>query len=278
MNLNANYSQIHKPRDYQYFRVNGNVNGQLKNLWGIGFNGDWRAESQDFYEPRVAGKMVKIPSSWMKGFWVNTNRAKKYTASLEIYHRLSRKYRSTGMEMYLSNNYRFSDKLSVGLSSYMEFFNRNFGFAYIQEGTGEVIMGLRKRRTAENVFNVKYNFNNKMGLTFRLRHYWSKVDYTKFMKLETDGYVTDILTASSNPDNNVNFFNIDMNYTWQFAPGSFINVNWKTASELFNQYVQDKYYNNLRNTVDAPQINNFSIKVIYFLDYLTIKRKPRKTT
>ena len=160
----------------------------------------------------------------------------------------------------------------------MEFFNRNFGFAYIQEGTGEVIMGLRKRRTAENVFNVKYNFNNKMGLTFRLRHYWSKVDYTKFMKLETDGYVTDILTASSNPDNNVNFFNIDMNYTWQFAPGSFINVNWKTASELFNQYVQDKYYNNLRNTVDAPQINNFSIKVIYFLDYLTIKRTPRKTT
>lgn len=278
LNLNANYSEIHKPRDYQYFRINGNVNGQLKNLWGFGFTGDWRPESQDFYEPRIAGKMVKMPGSWMKGFWFNTNRAKKYTTSFELYHRLSSRYDSKGTELWLSHNYRFGNKLSTGVSSYMEFFDRNLGFAFIPEGTQDVVMGLRKRRTVENVFNAKYNFNNKMGLTFRLRHYWSKVAYSRFMKLEDDGSLRDIPTSAINPDNNVNFFNIDMNYTWQFAPGSFINVNWKTASQLFNQYVREKYYNNLRNTVEAPQINNFSIKVIYFLDYLSIKGKDRKTS
>ena len=67
-----------------------------------------------------------------------------------------------------------------------------------------------------------------------------------------------------------------MNYTWQFAPGSFINVNWKTESYLFNQYVQEKYYVNLRKTIEAPQINNFSVKVIYFLDYLSLKGKGKK--
>lgn len=276
VNFNANYSEMHKPRDYQNFRINANVNGQLKNLWNLGFNGDWRPESQDFYEPRRSGKMVKLPSSWMRGMWVSTNRAKKYSASMEIYHRSSAKYRSKGTEFYVGNNYRFSNKLSAGLTSYMEFFNRNLGFAFIDKSTEQVVMGLRKRRTAENVFNVKYNFNNKMGMTFRLRHYWSQVDYNRFFTLREDGYLDDLQNVNDNPDDNVNFFNIDMNYTWQFAPGSFINVNWKTASELFNQYVQYKYYRNLQNTVEAPQVNSFSIKVIYFLDYLTIQSRTRK--
>ena len=30
VNLNVNYSQMYKPRQYQYLRINGNVNGQLK--------------------------------------------------------------------------------------------------------------------------------------------------------------------------------------------------------------------------------------------------------
>ena len=117
--------------------------------------------------------------------------------------------------------------------------NRNFGFAYIATPE-DVVFGLRDQRTVENVLNLKYNFNNKMGLTFRLRHYWSKVHYTEFFLLKEDGYVKNITptTPIKNPDNNVNFFNIDMNYTWQFAPGSFLNAGWENAAELFNQAVR----------------------------------------
>ena len=274
-NLNLNYSQRHVPRDYQYLRVNANVNGQLKNLWNVGVTGDWRPESQDFYEPRKSGSMVKMPASWMQGFWINSNRAKKFSASVEIYHRIAPRYNAHGTELSWGTNFRFNNKLSVGMSSYMEFFNQSLGFAYIN-GTGDVIMGLRDRRTAENVFNVKYNFNNKMGLTFRLRHYWSKVNYTDYFQLKEDGYLTAISRPTENPNNNVNFFNIDMNYTWQFAPGSFVNINWKTSSELYDQYVQEKYYRNLRNTMESPQVSNFSIKVIYFLDYLNLQGKKSK--
>ena len=274
VNLNMTYSQLLKPREYQYFRVNGNVNGQLKNLWSVGFAGDWRPESQDFYEPRMSGKMVRLPGSWMQGFWINSNRAKKFSASIELYHRIAPRYDAQGTELSWSTNYRFNNKLSAGLSSYMEFFNKTLGFAYIEEP--DVIMGLRDRRTADNVFNVKYNFNNKMGLTFRLRHYWSKVDYTRFFTLLDDGNVADLSVASQNPNTNVNFFNIDMNYTWQFAPGSFVNITLKTASELFDQYVREKYYYNLRSTIQSPQISTFSIKVIYFLDYLDLKGNKSK--
>jgi hypothetical protein len=276
LNLNGSYSQLYTPRRYQDLRFNGNINGQLKNLWNVGFNGDIRPGSNDFYEARMDGWIVKQPASWMKGIFINTNTAKRYSASLEFYHRLSSKYKTNNFDVYLSHNYRFGDKLSLGLSSYMEFYNRDYGFAFITNNGDSVIMGLRSRRTAENVINVKYSFNNKMGLTFRLRHYWSKVDYGKLFNLKRDGFAEAVASVNKNPDINVNLFNIDMNYTWQFAPGSFINITWKTASELYDQLIREKYYKNLRNTLDNPQANNFSVKVIYFLDYLSLKGKGKK--
>lgn len=273
LNLNGTYSQMHDPREYQSVRINGNVNGQMKNLWQVGINFDWQPERHDFYEPRVPGRMVKLPRSWMRGMWINTNRAKKYVISFETYHRSSPKYKSRMTDLYISNSYRFTSKFSVSLSSYMEYYNRNFGFAYVDGLTGNTMIGLRNKRTAENTFNAKYNFNNKMGLVFRLRHYWSKVDFKEIFELQSDGGVKPASGVIENADDNVNFFNIDMTYTWQFAPGSFININWKSAAELFNQLVYDGYFRNLDKTMEGPQINNFSVKVIYFLDYLTLKKK-----
>ena len=66
-----------------------------------------------------------------------------------------------------------------------------------------------------------------------------------------------------------------MVYTWQFAQGSFINITWKNAGFVYNQNVRNKYYGNLTETIESPHQNNLSLKVIYFLDYLTLK-KSRK--
>ena len=274
LNLNIAYSQMYKPRNYQYFQVSANINGQLKNLWRVGFNADWKPERHDYYESRIDGQMVRLPSSYMTGFWMNSNSAKKFFGSVEFYHRWMPKYEGHGTDFYLSGNYRFSDKLSMGLSSFSQYVNNSLGFAE-KISPDSSIFGLRQRRTVENTFNAKYNFNNKMGLTFRLRHYWSKVRYSKYFVLQDDGRQQDFATSEPYGNDNANFFNIDMNYTWQFAPGSFINVNWKSSAELFNMRVNEKYYDNFRNTMEEPQINNFSVKVIYFLDYLDLKKKKK---
>ncbi len=71
-------------------------------------------------------------------------------------------------------------------------------------------------------------------------------------------------------DENANYFNIDMIYTWEFAPGSFINIAWKNASQYYSNVVEKKYFENLGNTLDQDNNNNFSIKVIYFIDYYKI--------
>ncbi len=273
LNVNANYSEMAIPKRYQYLRINANTNSQLKNLWVVGFNGDFRPEAHDYYEPRVSGKMVKLPSSYMTGFFISSNRAKKYSASLEFYQRISSKYNYVGRDIFFGNSYRFNNKLTIGLSSFVGFYDQDFGFAYVGAADSS-IFGLRDRRTVENVLETKYNFNNKMGITFRLRHYWSQVEYTRFLNLKNDGEVEDVAQVSQNPDNNVNYFNIDMVYTWQFAPGSFLNIAWKNAGALFDQDVETKYFNNLSNTLNDPQQNTLSVKVIYYLDYLKLKRKP----
>lgn len=272
--LHNTYSQRYLPRDYQFFSSNFNVNSQLKNLWNTSFVININPAQQDFYEPRIAGKMFKTPSSFRTGFSLGSNSAKRYSASIQFYERILRRYKANTTEVYFNNQYRFNEKFTLGMNTYTEFANKNLGFAYINPGAEtKIIFGLRDRHTVENIFNLKYNFNIKMGLTFRARHYWSKVDYKRFFTLKDDGYLQDAASVTRDPNQNLNLFNIDMVYTWQFGPGSFINVGWKNTGELYNQNVLDKYYNNLDKTLSTPQLNNFSIKVIYFLDYLSLKKK-----
>jgi hypothetical protein len=113
-----------------------------------------------------------------------------------------------------------------------------------------------------------------MGITFRARHYLSTVDYSEFFRLEQASGKLNPYPAFNEPvDQNVNFFNIDMVYTWQFAPGSFLNIVWKDAAFTYHDVIEKNYFRNFSNTFEADQNNNVSLKVIYFLDYLKLKRR-----
>ncbi|RYY51144.1 MAG: hypothetical protein EOO06_01640 [Chitinophagaceae bacterium] len=270
VNFRSNYSEQYVPRRYQSFETTLNANSQLKNLWVIGFNSFYNQQAQDFYEPRIAGKMFKRPAMGGAGLFVNSNRAKKYSAELEYNFSGSRKYAGNSHSFYAANQYRFNNKLTVGLSSFNDFKHNDVGFAASKQDSS--FFGLRGVNTSENILSVKYNFNIKMGINFRVRHYWRKVDYQTFYLLKDNGSLQGIANVPRNPDNNVNIFNVDMVYTWQFALGSFINVGWKNAGYSANENVRTPYPKNLRNTLRDPKENNFSIKVIYFLDYLDIKK------
>ncbi len=67
-----------------------------------------------------------------------------------------------------------------------------------------------------------------------------------------------------------------MVYTWQFAPGSFVNIVWKNAGVTSYDFVEKMYFKNFGHTIDSDQNNNISLKVIYFLDYLDLKKWRKK--
>ena len=269
-NFNISYSTRLYPFDYQNWSINTNINGQLKNLWNAGFNIYVNPPNNDFYEPRQDGYVFKRPHQWGVGVWFNTNEAKKFYSNFSIYTANRPKLKGFGYSATLFNQYRFNNKLTIGLNNYLDITNNGKGFAVYDTTIQAPLVGLRQRIVVENTFNIKYNFNNKMGINFRARHYWSKVFYEQYKQLHPNGSETPV-TSLQNGDANFNAFNIDMTYTWQFALGSFININWKNYEQFDN--IQLGYFNNLSKTLATPNSNNLSIKVVYFLDYLSLRKR-----
>ena len=218
LNFNGFLSSRFMPWDFQSARVNVNVNGQLKSLWFAGVFANILPQGNDFYEPRVNGRVFKRPGAFVYGSWLESNYAKKYSASAELAFSRSNQYNSNGYELYFRNQFRFNKKLTVSTNTNFSIFSNNLGYA--TTSADSIIFALRKRNTVENVFSVKYNFNNKMGLSFRARHYWSKVENQHYFNLKQDGGLTPVTGINADVNYNVNYFNIDMVYTWQFALGN----------------------------------------------------------
>jgi hypothetical protein len=270
-NFNFTHSMHYLPFGFQSVDINANVNSQLKNLWSAAIYVDYAPAGIDYYEPRVQGRTFKNPCSGVIDVSTSTNTSKKYSASLEFTYSTKPAFHSKGYDVSIGNQYRFNKKLTIGLNDNLSWRFNNVGFA--TTSADSIIFGNRSRYTVENILNIKYNFTNKMGITFRARHYWSRVSYHNFFNLNTSGNLDAISSTYTTVNDNVNFFNIDMVYTWQFALGSFLNVGWKNAIVTDDANIITPYFKNASNTFGAPQNNNFSVKVIYFLDSQKLKAK-----
>lgn len=273
LNFNAQYNRRLKPSDYKGANINANVNGQLKNLWYAGFFVAYEPEYNDFYEPRVEGRVFKGWESRIVGGFFESNNAKKYNVFSELMFVSRDLFRSKRYGVEFGQRFRFNNKFSLSHNLELEPQTNNVGFATFSGN--DIIFGRRNRNTIENTLGLKYNFNDKMGINTRIRHYWSKVDYKEFFTLSLKGDLEENTVFNDNVNQNVNFFNVDMTYTWQFAPGSFINVVWKNAAFTSADFVERNYFKNFSNTIDSDQNNNLSLKVIYFLDYLQLKKKKK---
>jgi hypothetical protein len=269
-----------RPTHYQNANINANFNGQLKNLWHPGISFGYEPEAYNFYEPRVPGRVFKGWSDWFINGWLETNSAKKYWFFTQFTYIDRNMFNSKRYMLYFDETFRFNPKLSIGNSISLEPQNDNTGFAAIDAVTNDIIFGRRDIRTVENTINIKYSVKKKMVFTARIRHYWSEVKYNELFNLMQDGGL-EKTSYVGNVDQNYNDFFINALFTWEFAPGSFINIAWKNnAQDFFTRPFGaadgNNYFQNFNHTMTAPQNNNFSMKVIYFLDYLQVKNRKRK--
>jgi hypothetical protein len=278
---NFNFSYIHryKPYGYQNINVNYNFNGQLKNLWYFGTNFFYSPEGNDFYEPRHDGRVFKTPVNIGVGNFFQSNYAKKYYVEGSYVFNIYRLMGWKELQLSLFQQYRVSNKISF---SHQVNFNprwNNAGFAAITASADPVddtvVFARRNRATIENVVRFKYSFNTSMYITLRVRHYWSKVNNLEYFTLAKDGSLAANPSYHENLNQNYNAFNVDLVYSWRFAPGSEINIVWKNAIGTFDRTVVTDYFRNVSNTLGAPQNNSLSFKILYFLDYLQLKKPPR---
>ncbi|HEX5155361.1 MAG TPA: DUF5916 domain-containing protein [Parafilimonas sp.] len=56
----------------------------------------------------------------------------------------------------------------------------------------------------------------------------------------------------------------------------FINIAWKNAAQYCTDVADKGYFENPGSTLSQNNNNNFSVKVIYFIDYYKIKNSRNK--
>ena len=244
-------------------------------FWGANVN---PVKVYDYYEPRVPGRWYMRSQAWFAYWGLSTDYRKKFALDLNV----------NGANFFRHNTgnfpalfcygggpalrYRFSDKLSVKYSFNYNLDPYNDGFADI-DVNGDIIIGGRTLHTYENKLSVKYIFRNNMSLGLNARHYWNTGEYKKYYTLGALGYLFENTTYTGNRDFNYNAFNIDLVYSWQFAPGSLLTIVYKNAIEQDMPVVIHKFSDNFSQTMQSPQVNSFSVKLLYYLDYQYLIKK-----
>ncbi len=262
-------------KNYQNQGARLNINMQLKTLHWVGLFTNYRPKSNDFYEPRVFGQFFERGARYMAGAWIETNSNKKYSFNFETYQSwFINFYGGLNHNINFNNTYRFNPKFSLSYGTQVDRYKNGIGFNNFYEN--QALFGLRKVLTYDNVLSSKYNFNTKNWLTFRLRHYNSEVRNSQMFDLIANGQLKERTNMEGNINRNINYFNIDMVYTWQFAPGSFMNVVWKNNTYKSLDNANFRYFENLNETLKTDQNNNISVKIIYFFDYHTLVQNSKK--
>jgi len=272
--FNTSYSRRVAPGDYQSYGIEAGSYVRFKNLWSAEVDVNYDAKANDFYEARN-GQVYKAPENFTVGLYINPNRAKAYNLGGNIRYREQQLFKGKSYNFYFFQNFRLNDKIAFGLDLN---FNPNYNYVnWVTAQGNEAIFSKYDRRTVENSFDAKYTFTNLMGLTVVLRHYWSDRRNKDFYLLKPDGNLTDYQgPALTGTDRNYNVFNIDLIYTWQFAPGSTLSVSYKDAAETYDTFYTQRYNKNLSGILNSPQNNSLSVKVLYYIDYLDLKKKHKK--
>lgn len=291
LNVNFWYNQLVTPidflkrKDLMYQNIGYNVNGnaQTKKLWWFGFNLYRNEKSNDFYEARRSfGRVFRNAASTGLNVWYESNTAKKYSYTAFINPRAGGVFDEFRLGYGASAKARFNTKFSVEFITNLSSSKNQAGWAStIKSGAGiasdTIIFSKRDLNSVENILAVKYSFTNKMGISLRTRHYWSKVNPKEFYQLDINGNLqTPDNPFTGNVNQNYNFFSSDLVYNWEFAQGSFFSVVWKDIGEDFNRSFERNYAKNFKKTISGDQFNSLSIRVIYFLDYLSIRKKKSK--
>jgi Domain of unknown function (DUF5916) len=260
---------------FQEYFTAVNFFGQTKKLWQFYTNINNRIEGNDYYEARKTGRVFKRGgrTSWF--MYIGSNEAKKYSFAPELGLRWGRQFSSTfGYNIGFFQKLRVNQKFSIEHNVSFENNKNQAGFA-TKDGT-DILFARRNTQTIENSFTIKYSFTNKKGLTLNIRHYWSGVNPQELLLLNTQGYLvkSNTLIAPTSLNQNYNQFALNMVYTWQIANGSFLYVVWKDeADEFVKNVFEENYFKNINRTFNVNNANTLSVRLIYFIDYLNLKKR-----
>jgi hypothetical protein len=230
-------------------------------------------ERRDYFEPRNDGWYVKLPRAYSFNFFYSPDYNKTFLVDIMPAISWSSDYGQFGYALRLGPRYKVNNHLFMELSAT---YSRNFNdLGYVTDSLEntdlKIIFGERDIENITTTLNVNYSINPKFSFSGRVRYYYFKTDYHQYYDLGHDGSLTPS-SYSGNEDFIFNAFNIDMYFSWLFAPGSQLSLAWKNAIYTDGSLPADGYFREFANTLEAPASNLFSLKILYYLDSQYFKK------
>lgn len=268
----ANYNRLVNPNEFSGFDFGAAYFATTKKLLFYGGNIGFAPGSQyDYFEPRQSGKFFLFENRFFTNFQIATNRNKKLSIEIipEYIKFFGEQRKTSTYGIMLIPSARPTTKLSLSVRSRLRYSKNDLGFASIIEDNS--VFGDRDRFTFENVFSATYNFNELHFANINFRHNWDKVTYNELFVLGNNGRVmTDseisLDQIESNPNINFSTWNFDLNYSWQFAPGSFLTVLYRNQAFNRTNLSSANFSESLDDLFNQELQHIFSIRLQYFFD------------
>ena len=112
-----------------------------------------------------------------------------------------------------------------------------------------------------------------MNFNLSVRHYWSLAENNKINNLNEDGSLSLNNTYAGNRNSNFSTWNLDLSYSWWFAPGSEISILYRNYGLQRASVVEKDLSKNLKNIFNSDLTNVLSVSIRYFIDYNSVKNK-----
>lgn len=276
--LDFSYGQLYNPRAFTTAGVALDAMILLMNYWSLSLDLELTPWGEDdYFEPRTRDMSMFYhrPAAFEAGFRSDTDKSKRfYIQGSAGYVKAWSDYSQHGYMWSLQPEFKASRRFSFNYSLTVEDVFNDIGFVPGNAGEG-ITFGKRDVTTITNTISGAFIFSSTSYLTLRGRHYWSRADYDgDYFTLQPDGSLIDRVysTSLNNSDVNTNFLNIDMVYTWRFAPGSELSLVWKNSIWSEGDVIIRNGLDNFGDLLSMPQTNSLSLKILYYLDYQNFRK------
>jgi hypothetical protein len=259
------YAEYHKKYTGSNFGMS--FWGQTKKHWSFGGNFNTGiGKNYDYYEPRVPERFYASNSNFNSNFWFSSDHSKKLAFNFNLYTGFTYGGPNKWIGFGINPKYRINDKFSISYGFDYGVDTGELGFVTV-DNSDNIIFGKRDTYDIENTLSGTYNFNTKTSLALSFRHFWSPVTYSnQYYLLKNNGELEDNTYSETN---NINFntWNVDLNFKWEFAPGSEMIALYRNNIFSQNNQSQLNFTDNLNNLFNEDFNHNISLKLVYYLDY-----------
>mgnify|MGYP003715756315 CR=1 FL=1 len=242
-------------------------------------------EKNDFYEARTGDLThpLKRSKSIRIGGWISTDYRKKLAIDIGGGVRLNPLYEGYEYNWRISPRYRVNDNISLKYVLSIRNSYNDIGFVtndttnfdplglFIDPPIINYIFSKRNTYMITNVLSANYIVNNKMDLSVKLRYHMDQVKNLEFKSLGDDGYLSNSEYVG---EHNINYttWTSDIAINWWFSPGSQMSLVWKSAIDNEDNILINHWVDNVEESFNLAQQNSLSLKVIYYLDYLYLRK------